>query len=96
LNIENDEESRIKQELSAFPRTRIGKNKTRPKPGKVLGTTAKSAGESAGGVRGPFPGLIVERDDGLYQIGLDDDALGPFPTRSFAEAVAGEARYAIP
>ena len=31
---------------------------------------------------------IVERDDGCYQIGLGDDADGPFPTRAFAQAVA--------
>jgi hypothetical protein len=32
--------------------------------------------------------LIVERDDGGYQIGLHDDAPGPFPNRQFAQAVA--------
>jgi hypothetical protein len=31
---------------------------------------------------------IVERDDGRFQIGLHDDASGPFETRCFAEAVA--------
>jgi hypothetical protein len=35
----------------------------------------------------PAP-LIVERDDGRYQIGLDDDAPGPFESRGFAESVA--------
>jgi hypothetical protein len=33
--------------------------------------------------------IIVERDDGLFEIGLASDAPGPFPTRRFAEAVAG-------
>ena len=36
---------------------------------------------------------IVERDDGLFQIGLDDDAAGPFESRKFAEAVA--ARFVV-
>jgi hypothetical protein len=41
--------------------------------------------------------LILERDDGRFQIGLVDDAPGPFETRRFAEAVAfREARDAIP
>jgi hypothetical protein len=31
---------------------------------------------------------IVERDDGLFQLGWQDDAPGPFPTRSFAVMVA--------
>jgi hypothetical protein len=34
------------------------------------------------------PPLIVERDDGQFQIGLDDDAAGPFATMQFAQAVA--------
>jgi hypothetical protein len=33
-------------------------------------------------------GQAHQRDDGRYQIGLTDDAAGPFETRSFAEAVA--------
>ena len=37
---------------------------------------------------------IIQRDDGKYQIGTGCDAPGPFPTRSFAEAVAGEVRHA--
>jgi hypothetical protein len=32
--------------------------------------------------------LIVERDDGLFDLGLGENAPGPFPTRHFAEAVA--------
>ena len=32
--------------------------------------------------------LIVERDDGLFDLGLGENAPGPFPTRYFAEAVA--------
>jgi prophage regulatory protein len=31
---------------------------------------------------------IVQRDDGDYQVGLADDAAGPFESRAFAEAVA--------
>jgi hypothetical protein len=31
---------------------------------------------------------VVERDDGLFEIGVDGD--GPFPTRIFAEAVASK------
>jgi hypothetical protein len=31
---------------------------------------------------------VFQRDDGLYQIGLTDDAPGPFESRMFAEAVA--------
>jgi hypothetical protein len=40
----------------------------------------------------PFiPPLIFQRDnDGHYQIGLDDDAPGPFETIQFAQAVAAE------
>ena len=40
---------------------------------------------------------IFERDDGLYQIGLHDDAAGPFVSRKFAEAVAaqGEGHHAL-
>jgi hypothetical protein len=34
------------------------------------------------------PPLIVERNDGKFQIGIDDEtAAGPFETRNFAEAV---------
>jgi hypothetical protein len=47
-------------------------------------------------VRGAFPPLIVERDDGRFQIGLHDDAPGPFPTRSFAQSVIREAHHATP
>jgi hypothetical protein len=32
--------------------------------------------------------LVFERDDGLFQIGLGDDAPGPFESRRFAQAVA--------
>jgi hypothetical protein len=39
------------------------------------------------------PPLIIERDDGRYQIGLNDDAAGPFESRLFAEAVA--ARFSV-
>jgi hypothetical protein len=36
---------------------------------------------------GPKP--IVQRDDGLFQIGLDDETVaGPFESRAFAHAVA--------
>jgi hypothetical protein len=37
--------------------------------------------------------VVVERDDGLFQIGLDDDAARPFPSRTFAvAAVAAQTR----
>jgi hypothetical protein len=47
--------------------------------------------------RSPVPqhdlgALIVQRDDGAFQVGLDFDAAGPFPTRSFAVAVASVIR----
>jgi hypothetical protein len=32
---------------------------------------------------------IFERDDGQFQIGLADDAPGPFESRAFALAVSG-------
>ena len=41
----------------------------------------------------PADSVVVERDDGLFQIGLCDDAHGPFPDRAFAQAVAKEARH---
>ena len=34
--------------------------------------------------------IVVERDDGLLQIGLCNDADGPFPSRAFAHAVAAK------
>jgi hypothetical protein len=49
------------------------------------------------GAQRVFPALsnlIVQRDDGRFQIGLRCDAPGPFETRAFAEAVAGEVRHA--
>jgi hypothetical protein len=38
--------------------------------------------------RQPGPPLVFQRDDGMYEIGLDLDAPGPFETRTFAESVA--------
>jgi hypothetical protein len=35
-----------------------------------------------------WPALVYERDDGRYQIGLTDDAPGPFESRAFAVAIA--------
>jgi hypothetical protein len=32
--------------------------------------------------------FVASRDDGFYQIGISDDAAGPFETRAFAESVA--------
>jgi hypothetical protein len=32
--------------------------------------------------------IVVERDDGLFQLGLCPDAAGPFRTRQHATAVA--------
>jgi hypothetical protein len=37
----------------------------------------------------PAPPLVAQRDDGTYEVGID--GLGPFPTRTFAEAVASQA-----
>jgi hypothetical protein len=34
--------------------------------------------------------IVVERDDGFFQIGVGDDAPGPFESRAFAEAVAND------
>ena len=34
------------------------------------------------------PPQIFQRDDGAYQVGLDVDAPGPFPTLQFAQAIA--------
>ena len=37
----------------------------------------------------PFiPPQVIQRDDGAYQVGHDDDAPGPFESRAFAESVA--------
>jgi hypothetical protein len=36
----------------------------------------------------PFPPLVVERDDGMFEIGTGIDPAGPFPSRPFAESVA--------
>jgi hypothetical protein len=35
---------------------------------------------------------IVQRDDGFFQLGLGEDAPGPFETYSFASAVAAQRR----
>jgi hypothetical protein len=32
--------------------------------------------------------IVVQRDDGLWSIGLGDDCFGPFETPQFAMAVA--------
>jgi hypothetical protein len=37
--------------------------------------------------------MVIERDDVRFQIGLGDDAPGPFESRRFAQAVA--ARTAV-
>jgi hypothetical protein len=34
------------------------------------------------------PADVYQRDDGYFQIGICDDAPGPFESRAFAEAVA--------
>ena len=34
-----------------------------------------------------MPTAIVQRDDGLFEIGFADDAPGPFETRLFAQSV---------
>ena len=43
----------------------------------------------------PSPPLIVERDDGWFQLGLADDAPGPFMSRRHAEAVAAHEKNRI-
>jgi hypothetical protein len=52
----------------------------------VIAENSTSASASAT----PFinPRLVVEREDGLFQIGWHDDAAGPFESRAFAESVA--------
>lgn len=36
----------------------------------------------------PSPPLVVERDDGKFQVGIDDEtAAGPFDSRAHAESV---------
>jgi hypothetical protein len=42
------------------------------------------------------PTDIFERDDGMFQIGLADDAPGPFESRSFAEAVRLSRTHYLP
>jgi hypothetical protein len=42
------------------------------------------------GVSAPFPKLIVQRDDGQFQMGLRDNAPGPFEMRDF-QAPRGKA-----
>jgi hypothetical protein len=34
--------------------------------------------------------LVVQRDDGHFQLGIADDAPGPFSSRAFAAAVAAK------
>ena len=74
----------------------------------IIGDTAAASGKPAPRrIRLPVPrkpadpipttecprAIVVERDDGLFQIGLSDDAHGPFPDRAFAQAVAKEAHH---
>jgi hypothetical protein len=40
----------------------------------------------------PCPPLVVQRDDGMFEIGIGIDPAGPFETRTFAEEVAGISR----
>jgi hypothetical protein len=97
LIVANDHETPCFKGVSAFSGTRIGENKYRPNPRKSLRTSAKNAGENAGAVRGPFPDLIVieaEVGGGFYcwRGYGDDDAIGPFPSRAHALAVASQGR----
>jgi hypothetical protein len=39
-------------------------------------------------VTNALPQEIVERDDGLFEIAIGADAAGPFPSRTFAQAIA--------
>jgi len=38
--------------------------------------------------RAQGPPLVVQRDDGMFEIGTGINPAGPFPSRPFAEAVA--------
>ena len=37
-----------------------------------------------------LPPYIIERDDGMFELGWHDEAAGPFETREFAAAVAAQ------
>jgi hypothetical protein len=39
---------------------------------------------------------IIERDVGQFQIGIEDDAAGPFPSRAFSAAVADHRKTGDP
>ncbi len=41
------------------------------------------------------PPIIVQRDDGLFQLGVGDNAIGPFESRAFASAVAARIQRSI-
>jgi len=71
----------------------------------IIGHTAAASGKPAPRrIRLPVPrkpadpiptpecprAIVVERDDGLFQIGPCDDADRPFPSRDFAQAVAAK------
>jgi hypothetical protein len=60
---------------------------------RVSSASRARAGKARQSRAQPPPGtdLVVERDDGLFQIGLEDDPAGPFPGRTFA-AVAAQTR----
>jgi hypothetical protein len=51
---------------------------------------ASEAAEEAAGL--PAYSIVVERDDGMFELGLYPDAAGPFESRAFAAAVAAKER----
>ena len=85
-----------------IPTIKIGRLFESPRPGargdaeRRIEAAAMIRNSEASGeaVALPAYSIVVARDDGLFQIGLCDDADGPFPDRAFAQAVAAkEARH---
>lgn len=54
----------------------------------MAGKPQVAARRQIGGRRMNTPEQIYQRDDGRFQIGLTDEAAGPFESRQFAESVA--------
>jgi hypothetical protein len=52
----------------------------------------RKTGEELPAVVSPPLIPIVQRDDGFFQLGIGDDAPGPFETYTFASAVAAHRR----
>ena len=73
-------------------RRRFGpaKSPTIPNKCRTLAGNAKVVGVDSHNHILPQPITVIERDDGMFQIGFADDAPGPFSTRQFAAAVAAQ------